>query len=65
MRRLVRDLPAGSEPLSERVSRLHLDKAVTEPWEDVDDPAGGEDDAYVACALDLVELTTSLVPRLG
>lgn len=64
LRRLCRDLPDGPEPLAERVARLQLADVVVEPWEDVDDPAGGEDEVYVACAKELADLTAELLPRL-
>ena len=32
-----------------------------EPWEEVDDPAGGEQDTYDACAAEIVELIRHLV----
>jgi protein-tyrosine-phosphatase len=64
IRRLVRDLGDGPEPLSERVDRLELANVGIEGWEDVEDPAGGEDDVYVACARDLFELSGRLLPRL-
>ena len=50
-----------------RVSRcfsLGLAAVDVEPWEDVDDPAGGDDEDYVACAKQLYELCTDLAPRL-
>lgn len=64
IRRLVRDLDDGPGPLPGRLARLGLDSVELEPWEDVDDPAGGEDDVYVACARDLAALTAELAPRL-
>jgi protein-tyrosine-phosphatase len=63
-RRLARDLDDGPEPLAERVARLGLATREVEDWEDVDDPAGGEDAVYVACARDLAELADRLRPRL-
>jgi protein-tyrosine-phosphatase len=63
-RRLCRDLPDGPEPLVDRVATLDLAGVVVEQWEDVDDPAGGEDDVYVACAKDLADLTADLLARL-
>jgi protein-tyrosine-phosphatase len=64
LRRLARDLSDGPEPLAERVARLRLAEVALEGWEDVDDPAGGEDEIYVACARTLVGLSAELVPRL-
>jgi protein-tyrosine phosphatase len=62
--RLCRDLEDGPEPLRDRVSRLALAEVVIESWEDVEDPAGGEDHVYVACAHELAGLCVGLLPRL-
>jgi protein-tyrosine-phosphatase len=64
IKRLCGDLPAGPEPLAERISALGLARLTLEPWEDVEDPAGGEDDVYLACAKELAELCADLVVRL-
>ncbi|MDA8275668.1 MAG: hypothetical protein M0029_09880 [Actinomycetota bacterium] len=65
IRRLCRDLPAAPGPLAERLSALRLDEVELEPWEDVPDPAGGDDDEYLACAVELADLTAELAIRLG
>jgi len=64
IKRLCRDLPAGPARLAERVRALDLVALPIEPWEDVEDPAGGDDDVYVACAEELVVLCTELRSRL-
>jgi protein-tyrosine-phosphatase len=64
LRRLVRDLPDGPEPLAERVAGMGLAEVELEEWEDVDDPAGGEDEVYVACAQTLAGLSAGLMARL-
>jgi protein-tyrosine-phosphatase len=64
LKRLVRDLPAGPPSLAERLVGLDLAGQPVEPWEDVDDPAGGEDEVYVACARELSLLCADLLPRL-
>jgi protein-tyrosine-phosphatase len=64
IKRLCRDLAAGPRPLAERIGALGLAGLPIEPWEDVEDPAGGEDEAYVACAKELADLCAELVPRL-
>ena len=64
VRRLGRDLPAGDAPLRERLAALGLADVEIEPWEDVEDPAGGPPEAYVAVAQDLDTLITDLAPRL-
>ena len=62
---------AGSGPperahrrLVERLAALGLADQPVEPWEDVEDPAGGEDEAYVSCAKELSVLCAELMPRL-
>jgi len=65
LRRLCRDLPGGGSPLVERVAALDLASVDPEPWEDVADPAGHDEETFVACARELDVLVTSLAPRLG
>ena len=65
IKRLVRDLPAGPDPLSARIARLGLADVLVEPWEDVEDPAGGEDDVYASCAHELAGLCTELHTLIG
>ena len=65
IKRLCRDLPADGGPLSERVRSLGLAQLALEPWEDVEDPAGGEDEGYLACAKELADLCADLLPRLS
>ena len=43
IKRLVRDLPPGPAPLADRLAALRLDEVELGTWEDVEDPAGGED----------------------
>lgn len=64
LKRLVRELPAGPEPLRERLTALDL--ALVEPHEDEDvaDPAGGDEHVYVDCAREIHDLLTELLPRL-
>jgi protein-tyrosine-phosphatase len=65
IKRLCRDLGADTAPLTERVGALGLAAVDVEPWEDVDDPAGGEDEDYMACAKQLFELCSDLASRLS
>jgi protein-tyrosine-phosphatase len=65
LKRLCRDLPPAPGPLAQRVGALRLDAVELEPWEDVPDPAGGEDADYLACVLELERLTAELARRLG
>jgi protein-tyrosine-phosphatase len=60
LRRWVRQLPAASGPLADRVRALDLGVTELEPWEDVDDPAGGDVEVVAACAEEVLELTTTL-----
>jgi protein-tyrosine phosphatase len=64
LRRLARDLPPGPAALGERLAELGLAEVALEPWEDVDDPAGGDLDEFVACARQIASLLHELVPRL-
>ncbi|HVC69046.1 MAG TPA: hypothetical protein VNC61_02155 [Acidimicrobiales bacterium] len=61
---LARHLPAGPEPLPARVSALALADLDPAAQGDVDDPAGGEDEAYVRCATQLSVLVAELAGRL-
>jgi protein-tyrosine-phosphatase len=64
IKRLVRDLPAGPEPLADRLAGLRLDEVEVGDWEDVEDPAGGDDAVYVSCAEELADLCARLLPLL-
>jgi protein-tyrosine phosphatase len=64
IKRLCRDLSDGPEPLTERVAHLGLAEVMIDGWEDVDDPAGGDDEMYLACARELAGLCLALLPRL-
>ena len=63
LKRLHRDL-AHDGPLSHRVAALGLGDKPVEPWEEVVDPGGGEVEAFISCALEVVTLTDELVSRL-
>jgi protein-tyrosine-phosphatase len=65
IKRLCRDLGAAPPPLTARLQALDLAGVEIEPWEDVGDPAGGEDEDYVACAKELLGLCADLALRLG
>lgn len=64
LRRLARDLPAGPEPLADRVAAMRLADVALEPWEDIPDPAGGEVEVFEACAREVLGLVRRLVGRL-
>jgi protein-tyrosine-phosphatase len=59
LRRLCRDLPGRS------IAELRLDAVTLEPWEDVDDPGGGELPDFERCAADIVALVTDLHAALS
>ena len=58
--RLARDLPSARGSLTERVASLQLAEVELEPWEDVDDPAGGEPEVFHQCAIEIHELLAAL-----
>lgn len=70
LRRLARDLPMpdgadrGSESLGERLAGLNLQCQDFEPWEEIADPAGGDQDAFDRCADELRLLVDALHRRL-
>jgi protein-tyrosine-phosphatase len=64
LKRLARELPGGSGPLAERVAALQLDTLALEDWEDVDDPAGGDEAVFHECANQIRELLEQLAPAL-
>jgi protein-tyrosine-phosphatase len=64
LKRLARDLPAASGTLAERVASLQLAEVALEPWEDVDDPAGGDPEVFHRCAVEIHELLSTLRPVL-
>jgi protein-tyrosine phosphatase len=64
LKRLARDLPNAQGTLAERVASLGLAEIELEPWEDVDDPAGGEPEVFHRCAVEIHELLAALRPIL-
>jgi len=61
---LARWLAPGDEPLAQRVGELGLVGVDPAVEGDIADPAGGEDEDYLACALELSALVAELAPRL-
>jgi len=61
---LARDLPGARGSLAARVASLRLAEVELEPWEDVDDPAGGEPEVFHQCAVEIHELLVALRPVL-
>jgi protein-tyrosine-phosphatase len=50
--------------LAARLEALRLDEVSLEPWEEVVDPGGGEVDAFIACAREIVILVDRLAELL-
>lgn len=72
LRRLVRDLDrvdagarTGRAGLATRLTELALDTVSVEPWEEVLDPAGGDEEVFVRCAAEVHELVLALLSALG
>lgn len=66
LRRLCRDLATTpGATLAQRVEALGLADVVLEPWEEVEDPGGGEADVFVACAVTVVGLVETLAADLA
>ena len=64
MPRLLRHLDQGDEPLARRLAGLELDSVEIEDWEEVVDPAGGDQDVFHACLAEISGLMDELLPRL-
>ena len=64
LKRLARELAADGRPLTERIGELHLAAAELGPWEEVVDPGGGEVEAFIACAQEIVALVDDVADRL-
>jgi protein-tyrosine-phosphatase len=65
LQRLVRDLPAVTGSLADRVAALGLADVVLGSWEEVEDPAGGETPVFEACAQEIAELVARLAAELA
>ena len=55
---------ADDRPLAARVADLDLAAVELRPWEEVVDPGGGEVEAFIACAQEVVPLVDELAARL-
>ena len=64
LKRLVRELGSTSGGLSERVAQLALHEVEVEDWEEVVDPAAGEQPVFDACAEELAGLIDELLLHL-
>jgi protein-tyrosine-phosphatase len=64
LKRLARDLPNDETSLVDRVAAMKLDEVDLAPGEDVQDPAGGDLDVFMACAREIADLLHIVIPRL-
>ena len=63
LKRVVKELPElGAGPLPERIAKLGLAGRDIEPWEEVVDPASGEQPDFDRCIDELADLVDALVP---
>ena len=66
LKRLLRALPSASgEGLRDRLASLDLASVEPEPWEEIVDPGGGEQDVFHDCARELDGLIDQLIDALG
>jgi protein-tyrosine-phosphatase len=61
--RLVRDL-SEEGPLVERIMKLNLAEVEIESWEEVLDPASGDQEIFDVCAAEIDQLINELIDRL-
>ena len=61
--RLVRELPKEGS-LVERVMKLNLAEVEVESWEEVVDPASGDQEIFDSCAAEIDRLINQLIDRL-
>ena len=64
LKRWCRDLAGTAGSLAARVASVGAADAPLEPWEEVDDPAGGDVEVVAACAGQVLELVTVLAQLL-
>lgn len=62
---LAAHLPGGAAPLATKVAALELAALDPDEQGDVEDPAGGDDEAYVGCARRLTGLVAEMAARLA
>ena len=62
--RLTKELAPPAAPLGDRLAAMQLATVELEPWEEVVDPGGGEVDAFIACAHEIVVLVDRLAEVL-
>lgn len=64
LRRLARELADDGRSLGARLADLELEQVELEPWEDIFDPAGGDEEVFAATAREIAVLVGELAPRL-
>jgi len=62
--RLTKDLGPPHTALAARLEAMRLERVDLETWEEVVDPGGGEVDAFIVCAREIVVLVDRLAERL-
>ena len=62
--RLTKQLTPPTAPLTERIATLDLAHVELEQWEEIVDPGGGEVEAFVQCAHEIVGLVDRLAELL-
>jgi protein-tyrosine phosphatase len=62
---LAEHLDVGARSLGQRVGALGLEALSPDAQPEVEDPAGGDDEDYIACARELIDLVDTLMARLG
>jgi protein-tyrosine-phosphatase len=62
--RLTKELAPSAAPLAERLAALDLAGVALQPWEEVVDPGGGEVQAFVETAREIVTLVDRLAEVL-
>ena len=65
LKRLVRDLPATEGPFARRLAELDLANTTLEPWEDVIDPAAGDQFIFNECAEEILDLLGRLAAEVA
>ena len=63
--RIAKFLKASQSDFAHRVTELQLGDVMIEPWEEVQDPAGGDQDIFDACAQEIKGYISSLQENLN
>lgn len=64
IRRLDELLSNEAEPFADRITAMNLGTVELAPWEEVIDPAGGDQAVFHACAAEVQSLVVSLLGRI-